>query len=291
MHCKYLYPKLVLLILLMAANVACNDRKPGAEHPAPPEYDLYNPEVMKLSDLLNEVSGLAYYPKDSSLFAIVDEAGILYKLSREAQKITVQHWRFSKSGDYEDIVLKDSVFYVMKSKGDIIAFSFQSPDSITAKEYDVPLTGENEFEILYHDDSLQQLVLICKNCEADDKTKLSALIFDPVTRAFGQSTISIDPALILSEQKVDEKRFKPSAAAIHPVTKDLYILSSINKVLVIADRAGKVKRVYPLDPKLFKQPEGIAFTPSGDMFISNEAAGEGLPNLLYYKYKKTGHEK
>lgn len=290
MQLKYSYSIIILLFGLAAVTAAC-DQKKKSNNPTPPQYDLNNPELMKLSDRLNEISGLAYYPKDSSIFCIVDEAGVLYKLFRGEEKMVVQHWKFSKSGDYEDIVLKDSVFYVIKSKGDIVAFRFNSPDSITANEYNIPLDGKNEFESMYYDDSLKKLVLLCKDCAADDKTRTSSWAFDPATKAFSEGPFVIDPAMVLSEQKTDEKRFKPSAAALHPLTGDLYILSSLNKVLVIADRMGKIKRVYPIDPKLYKQPEGIAFTPWGDMFISNEAAGEGLPNLLYYKYKNAGHEK
>jgi uncharacterized protein YjiK len=288
---KYPYYGVTLLLVSMLATAACNQSKPRSEGATPAEYDINNPERIKLSDRLNEISGLAYYAKDSSIFTIVDEAGVLYKLFRGDEKMVNQHWRFSKSGDYEDLVLKDSVFYVMKSKGDIVAFTFLSPDSIDAKEYNIPLSGKNEFESLYYDDSLKKMVLICKDCEADDKTKLSVWTFDPVTGTYTLAPFTIDPSPMLAAQKSEEKRFKPSAAAIHPVTGELYIISSINKILVIADRAGKMTRAYPLDPRLYKQPEGITFTPSGDMFISNEAAGDGLPDLLYYKYKNAGHEK
>jgi len=289
MRCNYLNPKQGLLLLMVVFTVACNNSSQKPNNPTPPEYDLNAPEVMKLSDRLNEISGMVYYPKDSGIFAVVDEAGVLYKLAREGEKIGIQHWKFSKSGDYEDLVLHDSIFYVIKSKGDVVSFNFQSPDSINSHEYDIPITGENEFEIAYYDDSAKKIILICKNCEPDDKTRVSTWTFDPATNAFAPGEFIIDPAPILAVQKTDEKKFKPSAAAIHPLTKELYIISSINKVLVIADRTGKAKRIYPLDPKLYKQPEGITFTPSGDMFISNEAAGEGLPNLLYYKYKKPGN--
>lgn len=291
MQCKLLYARLMLLVMITAGIAACNNSKPKLNNPTPAEYNLNEPEISKLSDRLNEISGLVYYPKDSSIFAVVDEAGVLYKLFRNGKKIDMHHWKFSKSGDYEDIVLQDSVFYVIKSKGDIVAFGFQSPDSITATEYNIPLTGKNEFEIAYYDDSLQRVVLICKDCESDDKTRVSSWTFDPATKAFAPGTFTIDPSQVLNAQKVEEKRFKPSAAAIHPKTGELYIISSINKVLVIADRTGKAKRIYALDPKLYKQPEGITFTPAGDMFISNEAGEEGLPNLLYYKYKKADHEK
>jgi hypothetical protein len=63
----------------------------------------------------------------------------------------------------------------------------------------------------------------------------------------------------------------------------LYIISSVNKLLVVADRKGGVKKVYPIDPGLFKQPEGISFTPSGSIIISNEAAGVGVANILIFK--------
>ncbi|MDQ3844123.1 MAG: SdiA-regulated family protein, partial [Bacteroidota bacterium] len=59
---------------------------------------------------------------------------------------------------------------------------------------------------------------------------------------------------------------------------------SVNNLLIRAEEDGAVKEVYPLDPKLFKQPEGIAFTPNGDMIISNEAHNEGPANLLVFRY-------
>jgi hypothetical protein len=81
-------------------------------------------------------------------------------------------------------------------------------------------------------------------------------------------------------------KFKPSAAAIHPITGELYIISAINDLLVITDRQGEPKIAYEIDGKLFKQPEGIAFTPDGDLIISNEAADRGVANLLLFKYQK-----
>ena len=44
------------------------------------EYDLNNPFRIKLSDQLAEISGISFYPKDSSVFAISDESGSLYKI-------------------------------------------------------------------------------------------------------------------------------------------------------------------------------------------------------------------
>jgi hypothetical protein len=56
--------------------------------------------------------------------------------------------------------------------------------------------------------------------------------------------------------------------------------------LVITDREGNLKNVYRLNPKIYKKPEGITFTPTGDMIISNEVFLEDYSTLLILKNKK-----
>ena len=89
----------------------------------------------------------------------------------------------------------------------------------------------------------------------------------------------------VAEKLAINKHLKASAAAINPVNKDLYVVSSILKLIVIFDAKGDFKEVYKLDPVLYKQPEGIAFTPDGDLIISNESADEGPATLLLMKNK------
>ena len=83
--------------------------------------------------------------------------------------------------------------------------------------------------------------------------------------------------------KDDDAKFDPSAAAIHPINKRLYILSSAGNLLVIADTSGKIIEAYNLNPDQFPQAEGIAFAPNGDMFIRMK---ENLEHhtLLQFKY-------
>src|SRR5204863_2389137 len=75
--------------------------------------------------------------------------------------------------------------------------------------------------------------------------------------------------------------FEPSGIAIHPVTRDLYIISSVGKVLVIISPDGHLSNVIQLNPKVFKQPEGIAFNSKGDLFITNEGK-QGKGNILEF---------
>ena len=147
--------------------------------------------------------------------------------------------------------------------------------------------GKNEFEALYYDIAMQQLILICKNCEQDSRKEVSSFAFDPSSGTFS-SSFKIETETIREELGEDDKfRFKPSAAAIHPLTGELYIIASVNHVLVILNKDHSVKKAYKIDPALFKQPEGLTFTPKGDLIISNEVADRGAADILFFKYNKT----
>jgi hypothetical protein len=266
--------------------IGCASKDPVVVE-SPPGYNLISPWLLKLPPALDEISGIAYYPKDKSILAIHDEFGWLYKVYLNEDQ-GIEKWKYSTGADFEDLVLVDSTFYVLESNGSIIRFKFITPDSIDREEFTFPTPGKNEFEILYRDLSMNRLILLCKDCEMDDKNSLTAFAFNLDSMGY-----EVNPAFVIDVRKIedlmDEKklRYKPSAAAIHPITKELYIISSVNKVLVIADLVGIPKKVYKINPKLFKQPEGLTFTSKGDMFVSNEHADIGAANILFFKYKNT----
>ena len=272
--------------LFLLLVVSCTTKSSTNIYSTIPGYDITKPTTIKLRGELDEISGLYFYKKDSSVFSIIDEAGYLYKIFLR-KKIDIQKWKFSKNGDYEDLSVFDSTFYALKSNGDLTAFKFFSLDSIQEYKFESPVVGKNEFEGMFYDSASQQMVLLCKDCEADKKKSLSAYSFNVITQTFNDS-----PYFVLDVERISENlgtgkmKFKPSGIAVHPITKQLYIISSVNKALVIAEPDGKIKEAYQLDPAIFKQPEGITFTPWGDMLISNEAAEVGSPNILIFKYKK-----
>ena len=274
-----------LASVILSSIQSCDTEKKSKLLPTPTLYDLNNPLVFQLPQGLNEISGLAYYPKDSSVFAIIDEEGIFFKIYMNGST-TIKKWKFDKGRDFEDVVMKDSVFYVLVSNGDIEKLQFTG-DSIIVNKSDLSGTSKkvNEFETLYYDDSLG-LVLMCKECEEDNKKISSAIGFSPDSMAYKAGLFSIDGKQIAEKTGEKKLEFKPSAAAINPLTNELYIIASVNKLLVIADRKGNVKEVYPLNSKIYKQPEGITFTPKGDLLISNEAAESGNANILIIKAKK-----
>ncbi|RYY45434.1 MAG: hypothetical protein EOO06_16500 [Chitinophagaceae bacterium] len=247
-------------------------------------YNFSQPYLINLPPTLDEISGLAYYAKDSSVFAIIDEEALLFKISLNNPE-HIQQWAFGKANDYEDIILKDSVFYVLTSDGSIRSLQFKGEEIVT-KKYDF-ITGEkkskNEFESMYVDSG--RIVILCKDCDADKKTKTSRFALDSAGGGFRE----IEPVHNASVAKmIDEKKvaLKASAAAVHPLTGELYVVSAVNKSIYIFDTALNPREVYELNPKIYKQPEGIAFTPAGDLIISNEVYLEGNSNILVLKNKK-----
>ncbi len=277
---------IILLVLLKFHNYSgCGPEKKASV--SPPGYDLNDPVKISLPSALDEISGIFYYPKDSSVFAEIDEDGLLFKIYLNGSG-TIRQWRFDKKHDFEDIVMHDSTFYVLISNGDIESLKFNG-DSIIKYKSKFPNAGKktNEFETLYYDDSLG-LVMMCKDCEDDKKKIVTAWGYKPDSSAYNPFLFTIDVRSIAEKIGENKLHFKPSAAAVNPITNELYILASLNKLLVVADRNGKVKDVYPLDPVTFNQPEGITFTPWGDLLISNEKGEKDAATILIFKPKKKG---
>lgn len=298
MQLHFIYRKTTVLLLLLAIGlffVKCSGQKTNqvdaTTHSSPEHYNLSSPEIIELPAYLSEISGLAYYEKDNALFAIHDENGNLYKITitpnnsiKQPNSIDIKEWKFSKKSDYEDLVLIDSTFYVLSSKGDIHQLNFDKDFKTSTQVYNFPWS-DNEFESIYHDTANNKLILICKKCVNDKKKSLSTYSFNLNTKIFSDSSYAINIKQLDKLYDSSGIKFKPSAAAVHPISHHVYIISSINKTLMIASKEGEVLAAYPLSEKLFKQPEGITFNKNGDLIISNEAANDGYANILIFKYK------
>ncbi len=245
-------------------------------------YDLSNPKIILLTKKIDEISGLSFSQKDTSLFAIDDDNGDLYNILPSSNP-EIKQWKFGKNADYEDLAIVDSTFYILESSGKLLSFPKKFPIT-DVKEYSLNLKGLNEFETLYYEPSMNRLVLVCKECSVDDGSKVSAYSFDLQSESFSEA-----PVLTLKRKDIEKftgkktGRLKLSAGTIDPTTGNLFLVSSINKLLIITDRQFGVKEVIPLKRSMFKQPEGIAFAPDGTMFISNEAGKRSKANILIFK--------
>lgn len=290
-----IFSKKIILIgcylACFSAIASCQQGK-KEKYPNSEMYDIANPTIINLPEELDEISGLAYYPKDTSVFAIIDEDGLLYKIPVTHPK-DLKKWRFDKQRDYEDVLLKDSLFYVLVSNGNVEKLKFVG-DSIQVEKikFNNPSKKINEFETIYYNTDSNRVVIICKQCEEDKKKLVSSYaIRDSATADTEDNFVKfneIDVKPIAKYLGLDKLALKPSAAAINPITKELYVLCSVSKLLLVLDKNGDFKEVYKLDPKIYKQPEGLTFTPEGDLIISNEVFLEGYATLLILKNKLKG---
>lgn len=95
----------------------------------------------------------------------------------------------------------------------------------------------------------------------------------------------------LESQEIETKvsEFIPFGIAIHPITGKIYVLVHGGKWLVVLNKLYNIVGVNSLKYKLFKQPEGICFTPSGDLLIANEGQDDqGI--LLYINMSKVSRQ-
>ncbi|MGO4292984.1 hypothetical protein [Chitinophaga sp. RAB17] len=275
---------LIFLLFLLSCN-GFSDREQKV-YASPAGYDLKEPVRYRLRESMQEISGIELFPDEHRIIAINDEQGRIYDVDVAATK-PYPYYKFAKDGDYEDICHTDSGWFVLKSSGSLFHVHGLFTDSISADHYKLPKQGKKEFETTYYDSVKNSIVMICKNCEDDKKVGFtSAYRFDLASKTFDTTAIyRFDNREIAKLVGSDMRFFKPSAAAIHPIEKRLYIVASVNGLLVICDLQGHVQEAYNLKHRLFLQPEGIAFAPNGDMFISNEGGYDGTASILKFTYK------
>lgn len=280
---KYLAGRVYIFCLLFVFSISCKPKK--FIYKSPPHYNFSQVFTDKLDLKLKEISGIVWDNQNDEFIAHNDEKGVIYYLDRDTKGIK-REYAFSQSkGDYEDIAMVKKDIYVLRSDGKLFRIVIDSTGKQnTFDGGQLETSGKNDFETLYYDAERKALIMLCKNCEADDKKVVSAYAYYPDSIGFDKKPIfTINVGIIDSLSPRATSRFQPSAARIHPVLKKLFILSSASNQLVVTDLDGNVENVYMLAKKLFPQAEGLTFKTNGDMYISNEAIASKAA-LLKFTY-------
>jgi len=259
-------------------------------------YDLQKPNTaFEMPGRLEEISGLGLSPDGKNLVAVNDEKGRLYFLDKATGKV-VKEVEFWKNGDYEGIEMIGNTVFVVKSTGTIYEVKNAAKSLPETQKFNSFLNKDNNVEGLGYDEKSNCLLLGCKGKAGEGKEFLlekAIYSFDPETKEFDE-----DPAYVFSLQDVDnylktcrlekgieklwkffdpdksEMDFSPSAIAVHPISGEIYLLSSVGKLLLVLSREGKILYIEKLKKKLHRQPEGLCFDADGTMYISNEGRGE-----------------
>ena len=294
-------------LLLALAFISCNNPiKDNIADKKKSNEKVISPEESTVHDLptdLNEISGITFL-NDSVLLAIQDEEGILFYYNIIHNKI-LKKQTFAENDDYEDLAIAGKDMYTITSKGLIHQIKDFESSTPVVKSYKTAFTAKNDIEGLAYDKKNNRLLIAPKEAGLDkDKTTKEIYGFDLKTMTLQSKPVyTIHLAEIEAQFKGDaleesskkflkalgnhnmNKVFRSSALAVNERTGETYILSAINGIIIVLSPEGILKKLIQLSGPEYKQPEGIAFSPMGKLYISNEGGKSGIGNIIELEHE------
>jgi len=260
-------------------------------------YQLAEPnKSWILPKALVEISGLSFID-NNRLACVQDEKGNIYIFNLKAGAVELKI-KFGDNGDYEGIEIIEDDAWVLKSNGTLYKVTdYLNIPKPKVKKHKTALSVKNDAEGLAYDPVKKNLLIACKEQPFLDDRKgndykaiysinLETKQIDPepfllinmdtikyyrsdntMTRLGAEIQDFLDPSK-------GDVRFKPSGIAIHPLTGNIFILGSVGKLMLVLSRKGEILAIIRLSSMLFPQPEGMCFSPDGNLYIANEGAGQ-----------------
>ena len=236
--------------------------------------------VVKLPEELAEISGLCQAFAPDEVFAVQDEKGIVFRVNSRSGEL-LQEITFDKDLDYEGIARKGDDMYVLEADGDIHYFVYRDTAvEVPSSKLETNFSYRNDTEGICYDSLTNTLLIAPKaqelNPQSESEQRRGIYTYD-----LRQSALIAQPTYYIDELEVGQIVFNtnrpyvvnPSGIAVDPITGDIFVLSAAGHVLVVIDRDSQIKHVELLEKGTFGQPEGIAFAPNGDLYVSSEGRG------------------
>jgi uncharacterized protein YjiK len=236
----------------------------------------------ELPQELKEISGISYIDAER-IACVQDEMGAIYiyNLALSSIEATIP---FGPPGDYEGIATVNDNAYVACADGRIYEVAGYRTLKPSIKEYGTHLTVKQNVEGICYDKTNNRLLVSIKGQEegsppfkgiyefglANKKMPVKPVIkIDLQHQVFGRSQLRKLQSVI-----------QPSDVDINPVTGDIYLTDGEKSQLLIMGSSGKIKALYALSKTQVIQPEGICFTPSGELYIASEGKKQEPAKLL-----------
>lgn len=274
--------------LIQADNINLNDIR-NNKYYLSAGYSFFTPDSSyEMPDLLREISGITL-ASNYTVFCVQDELGAVFEYDFAKEDINKIH-RFTDIGDFEDVAVNKDMVYVLRSDGNVFKFSIKNSSKV--EQFMLSLNSLN-IEGLHYSDGY--LYVACKDpLVSQNETKRSVYRVKDNNKAIPELYLEIDLNNISQfisknypELALSDVLFNPSALAIHPVTKELYLLSATDRLIAVY-KDKQLKYAIPLPAEEYYKPEGLIFYPNGDMLISSEGDKRGLVkgNIVLLKYKR-----
>lgn len=266
-------------------------------------YDLRRPDaVLTLPAELVEISALTDVD-DGTVACLQDEAATLYLVALKDGAV-LGRYPFAGPADMEGLTQVRGDYFALRSDGLVhhLRWNLQEAPWLAVVDtfrLDVP---NRNIEGLGYDPVSGRVLVSPKDFakgskEVRDERVLYA--FDPRDPAHAvQVALRLSIARVVAqaraagiavpERVTDNGRVVPAvklrlaSVAVHPVTGHYYLLSAMDRLLLVVDRAGDLVALEQLDPGLLPKPEGITFLPNTDLVLSSEGKGSA-PVIVRYR--------
>jgi hypothetical protein len=268
---------IVSLLILLNACHQKDTRNQGATNGFP--FNLSSPDKrFELPETLKEISGIAAV-NDSLIACIGDELGIVYFYNLHTQRIS-QQLSFTDKGDFEDLTIIGETIYVLNSRGTIwVIKNYHQPQPVISS---YALNIEKPFELeglCQHNNKLFVAAKYYHNKKRDTRGLL------PVWE-LALPNMQVQPPLFelpdfIQDVTGQQVPFHISALLYSDKNKEWFTISTHTKAFIRCDSGGRILGNEILTAKEFSQPEGMCFTPSGSLLISNEGK-DGPPTILLF---------
>ncbi|MGV3638290.1 MAG: SdiA-regulated domain-containing protein [Flavobacteriales bacterium] len=289
------------LLCIVLLSSSCASAQPGSSGRAIP-YDLRKPaQVFVLPTLLTEVSALTDVD-DSTVACVHDESASVYFLSLRTGRI-MDSVAFAGPADMEGLTRVGTEFFALRSDGLIYRLGDRSSRLAVRDTFRLAIPNKN-IEGLGFDERTGLVLVSPKDFikgskEGNDERVIHAidpqatmkaprvilrLSLEDLERQAAAQGIIIPKEKKGNGQEKSTLKLRYSSVAVHPSTSHYYLLSAVDRSLLVVDRQGKLIDLVTLDAKLLPKPEGITFMANGDMWLSSEGKGR-TPVLVRFAIK------
>jgi hypothetical protein len=255
------------------------------------DYDMRGSAAaqVQLPADLRELSGLAT-TADGRVVAHADERAIVYDLDarRGTAVRSLSLGAPPLRGDFEGVAVADGRLFLLTSDGWLYeARDWRGRATATYTRRDTGLGASCELEGLGYDPAERVLLVGCKRPRVRELRGLVTVFRWSVDR----KTLGTPARVSVRERDLvrgtGAKGFRPSAVERHPRTGHYVLVAGPERVLAEITPAGAVVAARRLDPRLHRQPEGLAFLGDSVLLVADEGGSErGQGTLTWYRRRR-----
>jgi hypothetical protein len=236
----------------------------------------------ELPGILRNISAIDYI-SPGKIACLQDEVGSIFIFNLDSGAIE-KEYPFGPPGNYKGLVILNEDAYVACADGRIIEIRNYDSEVPEVTEHGTHLTIDENVNGLCYDVSNKRLLVTIKGTEDGNQHYKGIYSFRLADkRMLTNPAIKIDlrsRVFRKLQPKNMQTVFQPSDLDISPVTGLLYIIDGTRVQLLRMRTNENIKDLTELDKEQFIQPEGITFTPSGELFIASKGVREE-PGMLF----------